>query len=379
MAEGGRAMIPIKYRLDSAAEKEYIKKALPCIKNASDYSYKLENLLAKTGKKLPVAKKILNEAKRFQKDYPRCWCLCGWLVMSYYNMAEIRKYLYDDILSDLNLIYANVIKHGTITKIKSYHDLLIRRSKNYSNTNINVIVSNRINYDDIYEDFKEFNTFYDKWSEKKINYWIMEKTELKVCPYCNILYTYNRGKNVTAQLDHFFPKSEYPIFALCFYNLIPSCPACNKIKRDDNEDMASPYKDGVFKDLRITWDCKKGDGHDKYSEKDSLTALEEMIEIRIETSKNDERNNLEIMKLKEAYQQHRDQACEIIKKAKIYTNPEAQKLICNISTSEGITPEEVERCYLGNYLDENNLKQRPLSKMMRDFYQEIQLITKKTK
>lgn len=265
-------------------------------------------------------------------------------------------------------------------EIKSYHDLHRKRSgKSNSDPVIRVIKSPKLEYEKIYNDFQRFNIFYNNWSKKRINYWITEKTGLKVCPYCNISYTYNRGKTITAQLDHFFPKSEYPILALCFYNLIPSCPACNKIKRDDMEEMASPYKDGVFKDLRITWDYKKGDGHDKYSEKDSLTTLEEMIEIRIETSENDEQHNLEIMKLKEAYQQHRDHAGEIIKKAKVYTNPEARKLICNISASVGITSEEVERFYLGNYLEENDLKQRPLSKMTRDFYREIQSIPKNTK
>lgn len=367
-------MIPIKYRLDCAAEKEYIEKALPCIDDVNGYSDKLENLLLKMKQNgWSVAEKILNEAKRFQTYHPHCWCLCGWLVMSYDNMAGIREYLYDVIWTDLSQINSNIENTGQrILKIKSYHDLQSRRKINYTaNTAINGMVSKNIKYDNIYNAFKEFNVFYDNWSKKRINYWITEKTELKVCPYCNISYTYSRGKTVTAQLDHFFPKSEYPILALCFYNLIPSCPTCNKIKLDDTEEMASPYKDDVFNGLRITWDYGKGYGQDKYSEKDSLITLEEMIEIRIETFKNDEQHNLTSMKINEAYQQHRDQASEIIKKAIIYTNPEAQKLICDIGASVGITSEEVERFYLGNYLDENDLRQRPLSKMTRDFYQEI--------
>lgn len=367
-------MIPIKYRLDSVAEKEYINKALSCIDDVKGYSNKLEALLVDMKlKRWSVAEEIMNEAKRFRTDYPHSWYLCGWLVMSYKDMAEVRRYLHDVIWSDLGPINA-VIKStgGKILEIKSYHDLQSRRKKNYAvHTNIGRMVSNIVKYDAIYNHFKEFNVFYDNWSKKRINYWIMEKTELKVCPYCNISYTYSRGKTVTAQLDHFFPKSEYPILALCFYNLIPSCPACNKIKLDDTEEMASPYKDEVFKDLRITWDYRKDSGQDKYSEKDSLATLEEMIEIKIETCKEDEQHNLTSMKIKEAYQQHRDYASEIIKKARTYTNPEAQKLICDIGASVGITSEEVERFYLGNYLDENDLEKRSLSKMTKDFYQEI--------
>lgn len=365
-------MIPIKYRLDSIAEKEYINKALDCIDDVKGYSNELKTLLLNMKRaRWPVADKILNEAKRFRADYPSCWCLCEWLVMSYEDMAEVKEYLDDVIWSDLDTINA-VIKNINIGEIKSYHNLQSKRKRNSTlDTLIGGMLPSGVKYDSIYSNFIGFNIFYDNWSKKRINYWIIEKTELKVCPYCNISYTYSREEAVTAQLDHFFPKSEYPILALCFYNLVPSCPACNKIKLDDVEEMASPYKNGAFKDLRITWDYGKDSDQDKYDEKFSLAALEEMIEIKIETSKEEEQNNLTSMKIKEAYQQHRDYASEVIKKARIYTNPEAQKLICDISASVGITPEEVERFYLGNYLDENDIKKRPLSKMTKDFYQEI--------
>lgn len=367
-------MIPIKYRLDSAAEKEYIVKALSSINDAKDYSDKLETFLTDMEQKgFAVAGKILNEAQRFKTDYPDSWCLCGWLVMSYEEMAEIKEYLHDMIHLDLEPIN-EVIRDtgGEIQQIKSYHDLQSRKAKSYTvHAYIHGIMLNPVNYDAIYNDFKKFNEFYDNWSKKKINYWITKKTELKVCPYCNISYTYSRGKAVTAQLDHFFPKSEYPILALCFYNLVPSCPSCNKLKLDNTEKMASPYKVGCFKDLRFTWDYREGADQDKYCEKGSLNTLEEMIDIKIETSKEDEQHNLNSMKIEEAYQQHRDYASEIIKKVMTYTNQETQKLICNIGASIGITSEEIERFYLGNYLDENDLKKRPLSKMTKDFYDEI--------
>ena len=33
-----------------------------------------------------------------------------------------------------------------------------------------------------------------------------------------------------AQLDHFFPRDSFPIFAVSLYNLVPACSACNHIK-----------------------------------------------------------------------------------------------------------------------------------------------------
>lgn len=367
-------MIPIKYRLDSTAEEEYTDKALSCIPEhkAIDYSCKLEKLLNKMVQQgRPAAGAILNKAKRFSSQYPDKWCLCEWLVMPYDEIAEIRKYLYELIGLDLEKMNICIENTGCrIMPIKSYHDLRKRRNLLYpTHKRIAGIVSTPVAYDCIYKDFTEFSEFYDDWSRKGINCWITEKTGLKVCPYCNISYTYNRGKTATAQLDHFFPKSEYPILALCFYNLVPCCPACNKIKLDDTEALASPYKDGAFKDLRITWTYNGS--QNKYGENNSLAALEEMIEIEIETDDSAEQQNLTKLKIKEAYQQHKDYASEIIKKARVYTNSDAQKLICDIGASMGITPEEVERFYLGNYLDGNDLQKRPLSKMTKDFYQEI--------
>lgn len=369
-------MIPIKYRLDSAAEEEYIQKSLSCMDNVRYYSDKLEELLRDMNQNgLSVAGKILNRAKRFVKAHSDSWCLCEWLVISYDEMTEIRNYLYDLIDSDLKTVNKEIKNTGhRVVEIRSYHDLRSRRKKEYAGDTgkeVKKILLAPIDYDDVYNAFKEFNVFYDKWSKERINYWITEKTELKVCPYCNISYTYNRGEAVTAQLDHFYPKSEYPVLALCFYNLVPCCPACNRIKLDDTVKMVSPYQDGAFKDLRITWSYRKDAGQDKCGTNGSLTTLEEMIEIKIETPEEDERHNLDSMKIEEAYEQHRDYAGEIIKKAMIYTNPEAQKLICAIGASAEITPEEIERFYLGNYLDENDLKKRPLSKMTKDFYQEI--------
>lgn len=59
------------------------------------------------------------------------------------------------------------------------------------------------------------------------------------CPYCNsseIEIIPNPKKNkleLYADLDHFYPKSQNPFFAVSFFNLIPSCTYCNsKLKRD---------------------------------------------------------------------------------------------------------------------------------------------------
>lgn len=57
------------------------------------------------------------------------------------------------------------------------------------------------------------------------------------CFYCDSSYigTFNRNRNRTFDVDHFFPKKQYPIFALSLYNFVPSCHVCNRgIKGSSN-------------------------------------------------------------------------------------------------------------------------------------------------
>jgi hypothetical protein len=53
-----------------------------------------------------------------------------------------------------------------------------------------------------------------------------------VCPYCHIHGTETEVqtddfKGYRPQIDHYYPKSEYPFLALSLGNLIPSCAQCN--------------------------------------------------------------------------------------------------------------------------------------------------------
>lgn len=372
-------MIPIEYRLDNIAECEYIQKVLSCIPDDDQevFSDKFKNILEEMKSawdwtwKL-MGEKILKDAEKFRSKYSKTYFLAKLLVMSYEEIVLVKKYLDEKIQESLGKINEEIERnYPSIKKIKSFHDLKERRKRKkiyHKNKTVVDLLEAEVEYDKIYNDFENFSAFYQRFSVKGINRWIVEKTEMRVCPYCNILYTYNRQDSATAQLDHFFPKSEYPLFALCFYNLIPSCPACNNIKRDKIGNMTSPYKENAFKNLKITWNYKNVEKENE-DKKYSLKALEDLIEIEIVGSDESEEQNLSGMKIKEAYQEHRDYASEIINKIEIYCNPDAQKLICNICSSKGITPDEVERFYFGNYLEEIDLKKRPLSKLTMDFYQ----------
>ena len=88
---------------------------------------------------------------------------------------------------------------------------------------------------------------YDKFSKANSNnqgaaYWLQHQLDVKVCPFCNRIYTttlFNR--NVRPAFDHFYPKSIYPYLAVSLFNLIPICDICNKAKSDRIDSIIYPY------------------------------------------------------------------------------------------------------------------------------------------
>lgn len=59
----------------------------------------------------------------------------------------------------------------------------------------------------------------------------VEKMNLYSCYYCDIhpigVYTKDKGKRLTVDIDHFFPKADCPLLSLSLKNFVPSCQICN--------------------------------------------------------------------------------------------------------------------------------------------------------
>ena len=63
-------------------------------------------------------------------------------------------------------------------------------------------------------------------------------TKLKICPYCGNDKVKESDRTKT-EIDHFLPKRKYPLFAVSYFNLIPSCVFCNKA---DHKGQLSPIE-----------------------------------------------------------------------------------------------------------------------------------------
>ena len=107
-----------------------------------------------------------------------------------------------------------------------------------------------------YNEFASKNAQYDAYRYCKA-------MDINVCVYCNAQLTHtvirDSKKTIRPQIDHFFPQSRFPMFALSFYNMIPSCQVCNSIKRAefcDLDKIYHPYVD-VRSDFRFIWRYNK--------------------------------------------------------------------------------------------------------------------------
>lgn len=91
---------------------------------------------------------------------------------------------------------------------------------------------------------------------------IGDELALDYCPMCNESHVGNitdDNRVYRQALDHFLPKSKYPIFSLSIYNLIPCCNTCNSLFKRDKDTLyplhANPYIQGA--DEYVIFDIEK--------------------------------------------------------------------------------------------------------------------------
>lgn len=219
-----------------------------------------------------------------------------------------------------------------------------------------------------------YNIFVDHGYDKSINlnkYEFIKNIGLESCPYCNrsYIYTLDRNRNIKPEIDHFYPKNLYPILALSYYNLIPSCPTCNGLGAKSNKDthtlnLKSPYLI-ESDDFKFNFRIKTLNILNPLTniDKDSIDIFFEKEII----------NQSDVFGLEELYKQHRDIVIELyIKVNHQYVN----KYIDYLHSYNGLTfsDDEIYRLITCGYKNEQDHHKRPLSKLIRDISKELGLI-----
>ncbi len=188
------------------------------------------------------------------------------------------------------------------------------------------------------------------------------------------IYNIKYSKKRTSELDHFYPSNKYPFFAISFYNLIPSCTVCNKIKLDnDDPEYINPYDTRFDFNKNMKFDLKIEDStfyhsldgfnlHYKFSRN---MAAEEIRRIN---------NNLEDLELKDLYTNHEDIVLELIHKAEIYNESYIDELMTQYDGSLFKNREDLLRLITRGYVSDDDVHKRPLSELIKDISEELELL-----
>lgn len=199
---------------------------------------------------------------------------------------------------------------------------------------------------------------YDKLDTeaKKLFY---RNLKINSCIYCNRNYIFDVKENghIKGNIDHFYPKAKYPYFAMNFYNFIPVCESCNKVKHEfDTTDISKkiihPYERKNEKIFNIEISAVDDFSY-KLNEDDLLKQLH--IEKIYNTGHQDIINELYIKFYQQDTKEHFDSL---------------QKSLKSLNFNE----DEIHRFITCGYLKDEDLHKRPLSKLIKDISEELGIL-----
>ncbi|AOO65737.1 hypothetical protein [Sulfurospirillum halorespirans] len=217
---------------------------------------------------------------------------------------------------------------------------------------------------------------YKKFTVKTDNdtydaYTLAQSLNVTVCPYCNRNYTFTvRSKNgsIRPQFDHFYDKVMYPILALSFYNLIPSCPTCNaSIKGRKQFSLTThvhPYIEGFDDKARFALHVKDS----------SFYYDEQGFDLKLGSNDAKAQKNIEDFALEEIYKNHKDIVLELIQKSVMYNESYIEELMQNYEGTLFKNEEDLLRLIFGGYISDEDLGKRPLSKLTKDILEQLEII-----
>ncbi|MDK2064571.1 hypothetical protein [Aliarcobacter butzleri] len=202
--------------------------------------------------------------------------------------------------------------------------------------------------------------------------------DVKVCPYCNRNYILNfqkeRKENATAQLDHFFDKKKYPYLAISIYNLVPSCGTCNQRKSTIEETIFYPYNESFNNNVKFSL---KGIKSRDELIKENLDFFDEKrieLDYKILSDKDKVEKHIGVFNIKNLYNEHKDIVSELLQKRVIYSDDYLESLLDEYEGTLFKNREDLLRLITGGYIDDTDINKRPLSKLIKDISEELDLI-----
>ncbi len=236
---------------------------------------------------------------------------------------------------------------------------------------LNVQTREVFKYIDELNDILNYHWFIDKKNAHYNAYTLSRKLDRNTCTYCNRSYTSTVIKERTGAqiirptLDHWFTKSVFPLLAVSFQNLIPSCYSCNSSVKGTNTlnliDHVHPYVDAGQNEA-----FQFG-----YVYHASLNKYRIFIKDAPGTDSK-ARKTLQSMFVDEIYNTHVSELADLLLLKKSYSDSyirSMRKLL-----NGGLSTPEVYRLLFGIHFDKTDFHKRPLSKFKYDILRQIGML-----
>lgn len=215
---------------------------------------------------------------------------------------------------------------------------------------------------------------YDNFSRRRNYnpYNLAKALDIKICPYCNRKYTYtviiDGARVIRPEFDHFYNESNHPLFAISFYNLVPSCSDCNRIKGAKQFDATThvhPYIESFGQHAKFN-----------YMPRDYETAIGDSNNLSIDLECDNApivdrilRNKADL-NIDSIYSAgHSSEVADIIKKHYITNGDFLQSLQEAIPEIGSL--EELYKIAFGNYMNPGDFEKRPLAKLTYDIVESM--------
>ena len=154
---------------------------------------------------------------------------------------------------------------------------------------------------------------------KEARLFLFKYVNSKACPYCNRNYVYVDNRIKACDFDHIYPKSKYPILAASFFNLVPSCPICNRYKGDEVLSF-KPYNNYSYEKVPH-FSIKLLDVN--------YQSNEESIQISFDS--NYFSDEIDKLKLLELYNSHKEIVQQVFEIRQRYYNGEIKDMVDNFN------------------------------------------------
>ncbi|PEA18099.1 HNH nuclease [Bacillus cereus] len=273
-----------------------------------------------------------------------------------------------------------------ISDYKNLHDYFFDASGNIDEKRLKkLIVGNKSDLIDIIDNIGEiplikndpFEKLYTNFTKRVWSKSLLEKLNVRVCPYCNRQYTFTLANaGIRPQFDHFFPKSLYSYLSVSLYNLIPSCSICNSKKHALDTykyDLYYPYEDEfgsnvIFQTSPINNDFSYWTG--------TNNSFDIKVKCTDEKQSSKVKNLNDYLKIELLYKEHKDYVRDIIRNAVIYNDSRIDELLEQFPDLFQSKNEVIHLIFMSN-INKESWDKRPLSKLTHDIYEEFKIFSSK--